>query len=64
MAFNNYLEREGATMNRKAGTSGLLWANGNLDALVIDAILTICVGLLALALAIVFVLLVMPLATL
>lgn len=49
-------------MERKAGTSGLLWANEKLDALVIDAILTVVVALLAIMLAVVLIAFVLPLA--
>ena len=50
-------------MNRKSGSFSLLWANWKEDSLVSDAIFALIVGLLALALAVVFVSLVLPLAS-
>jgi len=49
-------------MNRKSGAFGLLWTNGKQDTLASDGILALVVGLLALTLAVVVIVVVMPLA--
>jgi hypothetical protein len=51
-------------MNRKSGALGLLWTNGKQDMLVIAGILALVVGLLALALAVVAIVGVIPFADL
>lgn len=55
-------ERKGAKMNRKTSTLGLLQSNGRQDTLLSDRIFVLVVSLLALAMAVVFVLAVMPYA--
>ena len=50
-------------MNYKSSTFSLLWAKGKEDSLASDAIFALAVGLLALVLAVVFISLVLPLAS-
>jgi hypothetical protein len=62
MVVDMYQEREGGTMNRRSGAFGLLWTNRKQHTLASDGILELVVGLLALTLAVVVIVVVMPLA--
>jgi hypothetical protein len=62
MVVDIYQEREGGTMNRKSGTLGLLWTNGKQNTLASDGIFALVLGLLALTLAVIVIVVVMPLA--
>jgi hypothetical protein len=62
MVVNICQDREGGTMNRKSGALGLLWVNGKQDMLVIAGILAVIVSLLALALAVIAIVGVLPFA--
>jgi hypothetical protein len=53
-------ERKGDTMNRESSILGLLRSNGKQDPLMSDRVLVLVASLLALAMAVVFVLAVMP----
>jgi hypothetical protein len=59
---NIHQEREGGTMNRKSGAFSLPWIYAKQEALEIDGIFALVVGLVAFALALVVILLVMAFA--
>jgi hypothetical protein len=62
MAVDACQQRKGVKMNRRSSTLGLLQSYGTEDTLLSDRILLFAVSLLALAMAVVFVLAVMPYA--
>ena len=62
MADDTCQERKGAKMNCRSSTLGLLQSNGTEDTLLSDRIFVLAVSLVALAMAVVFVLAVMPYA--
>jgi hypothetical protein len=62
MAVEACQERKGAKMNRISSTLDLLQSSGTEDTLLSDRIFVLAVTLLALAMAVVFVLAVMPYA--
>jgi hypothetical protein len=60
MAVDACQERKGSTVNRKSSALGLLQSNGKQHTLTSDRIFVLVVSLLALGMAVVFVLAVMP----